>query len=102
MGSSSLIVGIKAIAENFKDQSAAHTNSSYFTMVAVDENMKPCKIPGLILENSDEVRRFVKAKIRKEFKKIKRDELNEKIAHIEREQDLTMLKNENCMVASSI
>lgn len=62
VGSSSLIIGIKAVAENFKDHSVSHTNTSYFTMVAVDENMKVTKIPGLILETNDDIRRFTKEK----------------------------------------
>lgn len=102
VGRSSLIVGIKAVAENLKNRHESHTNTSFFTMVAVDENVNPIKIPGLILENSDEVRRFIKSKIRREFKRLKREELNEMIAKIENSQDLSILQGENCMVASTI
>lgn len=97
VGKSSLIIGIKAVAENLKKRTENHTNSSYFTMVAVDEEMNPVAVPGLILENSDHVRRFIKAKIRKEFKIRKRQELSRMIEEIERSQDHAFLDGENCI-----
>ena len=102
VGRSSLIVGIKAVAENFKDHSVNHTNTSYFTMVAVDEKLNSAKLPGLILENNDEIRRFIKGKIRKDFRMKKRDELNQAINDIDASQDLTLLNDDNCMIASLI
>jgi acyl-CoA hydrolase len=102
VGKSSLIVGIKAVAENFKDQHVVHTNTSYFTMVAVDEAVNPCRVPGLILENHEDVRRFIKSKIRKEFKQQKRQELNEMIERIQNTQDLSILDGEHCIVAASV
>ena len=38
VGNSSLVIGIKVIAEDFKIGTVKHTNTSYFTMVAKDEN----------------------------------------------------------------
>lgn len=99
VGKSSLIIGIKAVAENLKRRTESHTNTSYFTMVAVDENMKPAKVPGLILENTEDVRRFIKSKIRKEFKMKKREELNEMIAKYENTSDKRILEGENCRFA---
>ncbi len=59
VGRTSLMVGIKVIAENIKTATVKHTNTSYFTMVAKDENGKPTPVPGLLLENPDETRRFL-------------------------------------------
>ncbi|MBC7400160.1 MAG: acyl-CoA thioesterase [Mucilaginibacter sp.] len=68
VGNTSLVVGIRVISENIKTNAINHTNTSYFTMVARDENNKPAQIPGLILENRHHVRRFIEAKRRKEIK----------------------------------
>jgi uncharacterized protein (TIGR00369 family) len=46
VGNSSLVIGIKVIAEDFKIGTVKHTNTSYFTMVAKDENGQVTKVPG--------------------------------------------------------
>src|ERR1700749_5044421 len=58
VGTSSMVVGIKVIAENFKIGTVKHTNTSYFTMVAKDEDGRPTEVPGLILETKEEVKGF--------------------------------------------
>src|SRR6185437_10219486 len=58
VGKTSLVVGIRVISENIKTHIISHTNTSYFTMVAKDENNQPASVPGLILENRTQVRRF--------------------------------------------
>lgn len=58
VGYSSMIVGIRVDAENIQTGKIKHCNSSYFTMVAKDENGKNTKVPGLIISTVDEVRRF--------------------------------------------
>lgn len=58
VGTSSMIVGIRVESENIQTGKIKHCNSSYFTMVAKDENGKNTKVPGLILSNYDEIRRF--------------------------------------------
>ena len=68
VGKSSMLVGIKVIAENVMQGSVKHTNTSYFTMVAKDEEGNLAIVPPLILESKDEVRRFVEAIKRKELK----------------------------------
>ena len=60
VGNSSMIVGIRVESENIQTGTCKHCNSSYFTMVAKDENGKTTKVPGLIVSNSDEIRRFYK------------------------------------------
>ncbi|MDH4295402.1 MAG: acyl-CoA thioesterase, partial [Cyclobacteriaceae bacterium] len=41
VGKTSMVIGIKVIAENVKLGLVKHTNTSYFTMVAKDDNDKP-------------------------------------------------------------
>lgn len=58
-------VGIKVIAENMQTQRERHTNSCFFTMVAVDENRNPVAVKPLELRNQLDKRRFEEAKIRR-------------------------------------
>lgn len=65
VGKTSMEVGIHVATENLITQEHRHTNSCYFTMVAVDENLKPKRIPPLELNTPLEKRRFEEAKLRK-------------------------------------
>jgi acyl-CoA hydrolase len=58
VGSSSMIIGIRVDAENIQTGKIKHCNSSYFTMVAKDEYGNNTKVPGLLLLNYIDVRRF--------------------------------------------
>lgn len=40
-GNTSMEVGIKVVTENIRERSVRHSNSCFFTMVAVDDNRKP-------------------------------------------------------------
>ncbi len=61
IGNSSMVVGIRVVAENIRNGKTKHCNSSYFTMVAKDDSGNPVKVPGLILNDKTEVKRFLKA-----------------------------------------
>lgn len=76
VGNSSLVVGIKVIAENFKIGSVKHTNTSYFTMVAKNDEGQVIQVPGLILESKEDARRFLESIKRKELKNTYKKELN--------------------------
>ena len=69
VGKTSLVVGIKVLAENVTKGNIKHTNTSFFTMVCMGVDGKPKEIPGLILENREDARRFLEAIKRKELKK---------------------------------
>ncbi len=75
VGNSSMVIGVKVISENFHEGIVKHTNSSYLTMVATDENGSPRPVPGLILSNKDQVRRCLEAIKRREMIKGFRQEL---------------------------
>jgi len=64
-GRSSMVVGIRVEAENVKEGIVKHTNTSYFTMVAKDENDNLIQVPKLKLESPIEVRRYASAITRK-------------------------------------
>ena len=58
VGRSSMIVGIRVESENIQTGVIKHCNSSYFTMVAKDKEGKSMNVPGLIISNLEEVKRF--------------------------------------------
>ena len=50
-GRTSMEVGIRVEAENIREGTRRHTNSCYFTMVAVDDAGKPFEVPPLELDS---------------------------------------------------
>ncbi|MCO6173973.1 acyl-CoA thioesterase [Flavobacterium sp. NRK F10] len=58
VGNSSMVVGIRVTSENIQTGIEKHCNSSYFTMVAKDNEGKNVKVPTLALSSWIEVRRF--------------------------------------------
>lgn len=98
-GKTSVRVGIKVVAENFKDKSVRHTNSCYINMVAMDENNRPQKVPGLRLNTNDEVRRYIESiaarKLSKEFK----SHFSERRMKIQKQIEPEELEGENCLWA---
>jgi uncharacterized protein (TIGR00369 family) len=60
VGNTSMIVGIRVIAENIRTGNVKHCNSSYFTMVAKNDTNDSVAVPGLILNNQIEIKRFLK------------------------------------------
>lgn len=53
-GRTSLEVGIRVDTENIQDGTRRHTNSCYFTMVAVDDTGTPVPVPPLVLNTGRE------------------------------------------------
>ena len=78
VGRSSMEIGIKVVAEDIRQKLIRHTNSCYLTMVAVDANGKPARVPPLALETPLQKLRFEKAALRKKLRK-----------QAEREEELT-------------
>lgn len=77
VGKSSMVVGIRIESENLQTGVVKHCNSSYFTMVALNEEGEKMEIPGLLLENKDDIRRFLESVKRIEMKSKKLTFLNE-------------------------
>jgi acyl-CoA hydrolase len=61
-------IGIKVVAENIRARTVRHTNSCYFTMVALDEAGKTVPVPALTLDNETHKKRFREAEIRKKMR----------------------------------
>ncbi|AOB32984.1 VdlD [Bordetella sp. H567] len=56
-GRTSMEIGIKVITEDIRQKLVRHTNSCYFTMVAVDELGNPTPVPPLEPRNEEERQR---------------------------------------------
>lgn len=62
----SMEVGVKVYAQNFREGTKIHTNTAYLTFVAVDAEGKPVPAAEAIPESEDEKRRYEEALIRRE------------------------------------
>jgi acyl-CoA hydrolase len=70
----SMEVGVKVTAEKLRDGSGPrHTNTAYFTMVALDEDQRPTPVPRLKIETPDEERREREAQARRENRLAERE-----------------------------
>src|SRR3989338_7057112 len=67
VGRTSMEVGIKVLSENLETGIVRHTNSCYFTMVAMDKDQKPTAVKPLEIRNSLDRRRSEEAIVRKEM-----------------------------------
>jgi len=59
---------VKVIAEDLHTKVKRHTNSGYFTMVAIDDNGKPAAVPPLETETEFERKLYEAAVMRKEMR----------------------------------
>ncbi|MAO09286.1 MAG: acyl-CoA thioesterase [Alteromonas sp.] len=60
-GRTSMVIGVRVESENIKTGERKHCNSSYFTMVAKDEEGNNVAVPGIILNTKESVRRFARS-----------------------------------------
>ncbi len=98
VGRTSLIVGIRVESENVKTGVIKHTNSSFFTMVAKGDDNKPQQVPELILENEEDVKRFIEAMRVREIKQKVREEMDDAKSTIEVANANEVLKDERCII----
>lgn len=81
VGRTSMEIGIKVMAEDIRLRTFRHTNSCYFTMVALDDHGKPVQVPELTLENELQQRRHREAQIRKKMRIEAEQRMCEAISH---------------------
>ncbi len=68
VGRTSMVVGVRVESQHIQTGDKKHCNSSYFTMVAKNENGQSTKVPGLILKTENDIRRFIKNIKRRELR----------------------------------
>lgn len=66
VGRTSMEVGIRVTTEDVTTQRIRHTNTCYFTMVALDQDRQPVAVPALQPQTPEEKRRWDKAIRRRE------------------------------------
>jgi uncharacterized protein (TIGR00369 family) len=98
VGKTSLVVGIKVTAENVKEQIVKHTNTSYFTMVAKDDDDQPAAVPGLKLTSEGEIRRFAESILRQELRAYHRKSMKDMRESFDIKDKLTELDKYNCVI----
>lgn len=98
VGKTSLVIGIKIIAENVKEGSVKHTNTSYVTMVAKNDDNRPTVVPPLILDKPIEVRRFYEAMRRKELNKDFNSKMDETKSSLNHDLAVELLKDQRCHI----
>lgn len=98
VGRTSMIVGIRVEAQNVKTGIIKHTNSCFFTMVAKDDNNKPAEVPALILNDREDVKRFIESLRMKEIKQKVRAEMDDAKSSLEVNNAKEILKNERCVI----
>lgn len=64
VGKTSMLVGVKVIAENPFTGITRHTTTAYLAFVALDDIGRPIQIRGLIPESADEIRRYADGQAR--------------------------------------
>ena len=101
VGNTSLVVGIKVISENVKNNFVKHTNNSYFTMVAKADDGKPVKVPELIVSDMQEMRNFVESIKRGKVKKEANAKMQKQHDEFIAAEDMNLLKDQRCIVAFS-
>ncbi|WP_096084933.1 acyl-CoA thioesterase [Agaribacterium haliotis] len=68
VGTTSMEVGIRVEAQNIKTKEVRHTNSCFFTMVAINDAGMTAKVPRLCLESDKDRQRFIAGKLRRELR----------------------------------
>ena len=72
VGNTSMEVRVDSYVEDL-DGVRTPINRAYFSMVALDENDKPCTVPRLELTTDEEREEWEKAKLRKEVRMMRKE-----------------------------
>ena len=95
-GKTSMVIGVRVESENIQTGIKKHCNSSYFTMVAKDENENNAPVPGIVLNSEDGIRRFSRSIIRKQQAHKRSNAF--KSSEFQKSDYLELLKNQNALI----
>ncbi len=98
VGRTSLVVGIRVVSQNIKTGHVKHTNSSFFTMVAKDDSNNPTLVPKLILEDKEDVKRFIESMRIKDIKNAMREQMDDAKSNIAVDHAAVLLKDQRCVL----
>lgn len=102
VGNTSLMVGIHVDAENVSTGLVRHTNTSYFTMVAKNDDGSNATVPGLVLETRDDVRRCIEAIKRRALKRKYMDHFDNIQTTVSVEEEVGVLEGHRCRTAEGL
>ena len=95
-GRTSMVVGLRVESENIKTGIIKHCNSSYFTMVAKDDDGKSVTVPGLILNSKESIRRFTRSISRQKQAKQRRENFN--VTEFKFEEHIKEIEHQNARI----
>ncbi len=95
-GRTSMVVGLRVESENIKSGVMKHCNSSYFTMVAKDDDGKSVPVPGLILNTKESIRRFTRSITRQ--KQAKQRKENFDVSEFKLEDYIQQIESQNAII----
>lgn len=98
VGRTSMVIGITVDSENVTSDLFKHTNTSYFTMVAKDEQNRPLQVPGLLLESETDIRKFMEAIRRKSTRQKVKEETQQIKVNFNLSEAMLLLRDERCVV----
>lgn len=76
VGRTSMEIGIRVEAEDIRTGQRRHTNSCYFTMVAVDEDGRPVAVPPFQPETDQDKVRHKEAQLRRKLRRQSQEKLD--------------------------
>jgi acyl-CoA hydrolase len=80
----SMEVGVRVESENVRTGEVLHTSTAYLTMVALDDDGNPTRVPPLAPQTPDETRRAREAQLRRDTRLAERERIEEERAQSER------------------
>lgn len=99
VGNSTMVVGIRMETQNPRHGQLQHTNSSYFTMLARDDAGGKADVPGLIIENETQLRRFQEGKYLRQVSAERRRVMKSDFSQFTGEELKGMNASEKCTFA---
>ena len=95
-GKTSMVVGLRVESENIRTGEVKHCNSSYFTMVAKEDDGNNVSIPGLLITNQEGIRRFARSMKRKEHLRKQSQDFHPQ--EFDMHEHIASLKSENVRI----
>jgi acyl-CoA hydrolase len=96
VGRTTMIIGMRIESLKPKTGVVTHTNSCYFTMAAKNDDGALTEVPGLILENETQTRRFAEGKLLRKLSLEKRELLKSDLKNIYSGDIRKMCDGEKC------
>ena len=98
VGNTTMIVGMRVEAQNPRTGKHTHTNSCFFTMLAKNDTGEHVGVPGLIIENETQLRRFCEGKYLKKMSLERRNVLRSDLGEFNVAALVDQCKTDKCKI----